>query len=151
MMTTLPRPAGEADIIEELVLRAFGLDRRGISTFRTASRGKADIAFARQVAIYMANTYLGLTLTAAGRMFDRDRTTAAHACRVVEDRRDDPIINNQLETVERALTGWMVFVGNSVRRQDILLESLKWRSDMLDLVRLGKYGGKDAKYHARLK
>lgn len=101
-----PDPAlpSEADIIEQAVLRAFCLD---ISSLRSLSRGRAEIAFARQVAIYVAHVQLGLTLTDAARMFGRDRTTAAHACRTVEDRRDDRLIDLKLEAIERSLRNWV--------------------------------------------
>jgi len=33
----------------------------------------------------------------------RDRTTAAHACRLIEDRRDDPELDGRLEHLERAV------------------------------------------------
>ncbi|HWJ72083.1 MAG TPA: helix-turn-helix domain-containing protein [Kaistia sp.] len=53
------------------------------------ARGPARIAFARQLAIYLARTRLGLSFTETGRLFQRDRTTAAHACRRIEESRDD--------------------------------------------------------------
>ncbi|GAB5376335.1 MAG: hypothetical protein AcusKO_27970 [Acuticoccus sp.] len=40
-------------------------------------------------------------------MFDRDRTTAAHACRVVEDRRDEVAIDTLVQSVEDALHHWL--------------------------------------------
>ncbi len=40
-------------------------------------------------------------------MFSRDRTTAAHACRVVEDRRDCPHIDAIITAVEGALESWL--------------------------------------------
>jgi hypothetical protein len=39
-------------------------------------------------------------------MFDRDRTTAAHACRTVEDCRDDPRFDAALDCLERAIDLW---------------------------------------------
>ncbi|MBN8982131.1 MAG: DNA replication initiation protein [Rhizobiales bacterium] len=54
-----------------------------------ASRGSPQAVFARQVAMYLAHTALGLNFAEVGTCFSRDRTTAAHACGVVEDRRDD--------------------------------------------------------------
>ena len=53
------------------------------------TRSRAPIAFARQVSMYVSHVALGLSLTEVGRKFGRDRTTAAHACRLVEDLRDD--------------------------------------------------------------
>lgn len=53
------------------------------------TRGSQKAAFARQVAMYLAHVCFGLGFAAIGECFRRDRTTVAHACRVVEDRRDD--------------------------------------------------------------
>ncbi|MGL5166797.1 MAG: helix-turn-helix domain-containing protein [Afipia sp.] len=52
-------------------------------------RGSQRIAFARQIAMYVAHVGFGLSFETVGRAFGRDRTTVAHACRVVEDDRDD--------------------------------------------------------------
>jgi hypothetical protein len=41
----------------------------------------------------------------AARLFRRDRTTAGHACRRVEDRRDDPEVDRRIEAVATALEG----------------------------------------------
>jgi hypothetical protein len=53
------------------------------------SRGDAPLAFERQVAMYLGHIGCGLSLTEAGHLYGRNRTTAAHACCVVEARRDD--------------------------------------------------------------
>ncbi|MBA2124696.1 chromosomal replication initiator DnaA [Hyphomicrobium methylovorum] len=65
------------------------------------SRGVRDIAFARQVAMYLAHVSCGMSLTEVGAMFGRDRTTVAHACLKVEYRRDDPTFDRSLD-----LLGW---------------------------------------------
>ena len=67
-------------------------------------RGPAHVAAARQLAMYLANTMLGRTLTEVGAIFGRDRTTVAYACRLVEDRRDedDPGFDAELARLERA-------------------------------------------------
>lgn len=67
---------------------------------RGPSRGRAHVAYARQVAMYLAHVAWGMSLTDVGRLFDRDRTTVAHACEVVEDRRDDPAMDRCLDTLE---------------------------------------------------
>lgn len=66
-------------------------------------RGQADHAFARQVAIYLARTRLGLSFTEAGQLFGRDRTTAAHACRTVEERRDERGTDRIIEYLDGAV------------------------------------------------
>ena len=42
----------------------------------------------------------GLTLTEVGRLFARDRTTVAHACALVEDRREEAPFDRALELLE---------------------------------------------------
>jgi len=85
-------------LIEEAVALAFGV---APDALRARSRGAADIAFARQSAMYLAHVMLGLSYTEVGRLFGRDRTTARYACQLVEDRRDDPVIDRKLDIVEQ--------------------------------------------------
>lgn len=83
--------------IEDAVSRVFAVDREQL---RSLSRGKAPVARARQVAMYLAHVGLGLSLTEVGELFARDRTTVAHACAVVEDLRDDTRFDRVLECLE---------------------------------------------------
>jgi chromosomal replication initiation ATPase DnaA len=53
--------------------------------------------------MYLAHVAGGLTLVEVARLFARDRTTVAHACAVVEDRRDDPEFDRTLAVLEFAL------------------------------------------------
>ena len=71
-----------------------------ISDLLASVRGRAETALARQMAMYLARVALGMTFEAAGHLFNRDRTTAAYACRRVEDLRDDPIIDDVLSVIE---------------------------------------------------
>jgi len=88
----LPREA-----IEQAVVQVFGVGREDL---RRLSRGRAKVALARQVAMYLAHVACGLTLTDTGKLFGRDRTTVAHACGVIEDRRDDPLFDRALDLLE---------------------------------------------------
>jgi hypothetical protein len=54
------------------------------------ARGSAPAAFARQVAIYLCHTGFELSLARVASAFGRDRSTVAHACHAIEDRRDEP-------------------------------------------------------------
>lgn len=83
--------------IELAVAGVFGVDNQA---FENANRGIARVALARQVAMYLAHVGCGLSMTAAGRLFGRDRTTVAHACLIVEDRRDDPLFDRALDLLE---------------------------------------------------
>jgi chromosomal replication initiation ATPase DnaA len=62
------------------------------------------VASARQVGMYLAHVACGLPLTEVGRLFGRHRRTVAHACAVVEDRRDDPEFDRAIAVMEFALT-----------------------------------------------
>lgn len=96
-----PLPTSEGQRVRGLIEAAVG-DVFGVPRDRlgTPSRGKAPIALARQAAMYLAHVTCGLTLTDVGRVFARDRTTVAHACAVIEDRRDDPPFDRALELLE---------------------------------------------------
>ena len=89
--------------VEAVVASAFAISAEAI---RDSGRGSAVAAFARQVAMYLTHTRLGLGFTAAGAAFGRDRTTAAYACRRVEEKREDPSIDEIVDYLERALDIW---------------------------------------------
>src|SRR3954470_2569361 len=83
--------------LETAVAAAFGISP---AELRAASRRSATAALARQTAMYLAHVSLQLNFTQAGALFGRDRTTAAHACRLVESRRDDPAVDRLLLAIE---------------------------------------------------
>jgi chromosomal replication initiation ATPase DnaA len=72
--------------------------------FRSRDRG-ATVALARQTAMYLAHVTFGLSFSEIGHLFERDRTTVAHACQVIEDLRDDPTMDRALAFIEAALIG----------------------------------------------
>ena len=86
--------------VDLLVGRTFSVDPRSL---RARKRGQARTAFARQVAIYLTHIGFGLTLTEVATLFGRDRSTVAHACRLIEKRRDEPAIDATVGMLERAL------------------------------------------------
>jgi chromosomal replication initiation ATPase DnaA len=88
------------DLISVVVSAAFTVP---VGELRAASRRRAPVALARQSAMYLAHVTLGLTFTEVGRVFGRDRTTAAHACRKIEDRRTELRLDAALAELEHAL------------------------------------------------
>ena|SRR5665647_556290 len=84
-------------LLEAATAAAFAIQ---VDELRAPSRRSADVAFARQSSMYLGHVVLGLSLSAIGRLFHRDRTTAAHACQLVEERRDDPAIDRLLDMLE---------------------------------------------------
>ena len=82
----------------------------------TANTRRAPyIAFARQSAMYLAHVSFGLSYTDVGRGFGRDRTTAAYACRLIEERRDDPAVDGVLGSLEGVCAALRARLGASVR------------------------------------
>ncbi len=55
----------------------------------------------RQIAMYVCHVALQMRMTAIGEGFGRDRSTVAHACAVVEDRRDDRDFDEFVAAIER--------------------------------------------------
>jgi chromosomal replication initiation ATPase DnaA len=93
-------PERAAELISSAVAAAFTVP---IGELRARSRRRAPVALARQSAMYLAHVTLGLTFAEVGRVFGRDRTTAAHACRRIEDRRTETRLDTALAELEQAL------------------------------------------------
>lgn len=92
--------AAKVALMQETVARAWNVP---IGEMRSPTRRRASVAQARQVAMYLTHVIYGFSLSAVGRHFGRDRTTAAHACRLIEDRRDDENFDMLLDRLELAL------------------------------------------------
>jgi len=97
---TTRRAVALCRFVEAAVAAALGVQ---LHDMRAPTRCRAHIAFARQVAMYLAHVSFGLSFTDIGKCFARDRTTVAHACRLVEDRRDDPRWDASLDYLEAAV------------------------------------------------
>jgi chromosomal replication initiation ATPase DnaA len=87
-------------LLEQAVPRVFMVASRDLWS---DTRGRPNVAFARQVAMYLAHVACGLSLTEVGQVFSRDRTTVAHACERVEDLRDDPAFDRSVELLEAVM------------------------------------------------
>ena len=84
-------------MLEETVALVFDVD---LDLIYLPTRGRAKVAMARQVAMYLAHVSCGLNLTEAGELFGRDRTTAAHACHVVEAKRENADFDRAIQLLE---------------------------------------------------
>lgn len=84
-------------IIETVIAVVFAVK---VDQLQSSSRGRAKIALARQVAMYLAHCAFSLSHSEVGRIYNRDRTTVGHACALVEDRRDDPVFDRTLANIE---------------------------------------------------
>jgi hypothetical protein len=86
--------------IEHVVSRAFAIDPGHRVPHWLGARARTRL---RQISMYLQHVACGTTLTAVGSAYGRDRTTAAHACHVVEDLRDHREFDFILEILEMAL------------------------------------------------
>lgn len=68
-----------------------------------SKRGMAEVAYARQLAMYAVYVSFGISLARVAAAFGRDRSTVAYACHLVEDRRDDAELDTWLDALEAAL------------------------------------------------
>ncbi len=89
-----------AGITRELVAQIYRVPR---NEMEAPTRRAPHVARARQVAMYLTHITFGVTLTDVGRAFGRDRTTAAHACRLIEMARDNPGLDRTLTELEERL------------------------------------------------
>jgi len=83
-------------------LVAYSLSQSSGAILNTG-RGTADVAFARQVAMYAVYVGVGISLARVANAFGRDRSTVAYACHQIEDRRDNPEFDTWLEALEHTL------------------------------------------------
>ncbi len=104
-ITRPPSPRGEADRDRAVLITHLVAFSTGVPAREIVSSGRAALpaSEARHLAMYLAHTGLGWPLARVGAAFGRDRTTVGHACRRVEDRRDDPGFDRSVEALEDCL------------------------------------------------
>ena len=92
-------------LVDELVSRTYRLPR---SALHAGTRCRKSVAFARQVAMYLCHVCLSYPLKDIAEYYQRDRTTVAYACRVVEDRREEEETELLINSLESALETMML-------------------------------------------
>ncbi len=88
-----------ARMAREVVCEAYGVPHAAL---RTDNR-LGELALARQTAMYLAHVVGQLTLNEVAGIFERERSTVSHACINIEDRRDGPVFDLQLEFMEKRM------------------------------------------------
>ena len=68
-----------------------------------SSSRRAPAVYARHVAMYFLHTIFQMKHRDIGEALGRDRSTAAYACRVIEERRDESWLDSLLDCLERAI------------------------------------------------
>ena len=89
------------DTVVRCVAAALGVPMRDI---RGARRGTARQVEARQIGIYLLHVVFSVPLNVTGPLFGKDRTTAAHACQRIEERRDDAAFDAFMHDLELAVS-----------------------------------------------
>lgn len=80
-------------------------------------RTRARVAFARQLAMYLSHVAGRMSLGEIAHEFERDRTTVAHACHSIEDRRECPIFDAQIDILEKELSAQIARIIEDARRR----------------------------------
>ncbi|WP_310620770.1 hypothetical protein [Flexibacterium corallicola] len=73
------------------------------TTLFAPNRCAANVARARQATMYLLNVAAGFSQNSAASSVKRERTTARHALRVIEELRDDPAFDGALTTIEEEI------------------------------------------------
>lgn len=75
----------------------------GVDDIAGERRGSAEAAFARQVSMYLCHVAFEMSLARVAAAFGRDRSTVAHACHAIEDRREDEAFDDWIAALETML------------------------------------------------
>lgn len=89
-----------AELAANVVSYALGVSPESIVD---DARGSSSVAFARQLAMYLCHVAFELSLSRVASAFGRDRSTVAHACHAIEDRRDEDQFDLWMSSLEAML------------------------------------------------
>ncbi len=104
-MQDVIRPAAPPPTPERIVTRVADHYHIRVSDI-LGNRRPANIAWPRQMAMYLTRKITGLSFPEIGRAFGRDNSTVQYACNRVEESADrDPNIRAEIEQLERLCKG----------------------------------------------
>lgn len=92
--------AAAAELAANVVGYALGVPAQ---TIVDDARGGLQTAYARQLAMYLCHVAFELSLQRVAVAFGRDRSTVAHACHTIEDRRDEAQFDLWMNSLEQML------------------------------------------------
>lgn len=91
--------------------------RISAAEIRSPVRERARAAFGRQMAIYIAHVIGRVSMSELAGIFQRDRSTVAHAVAAIEDRRDDPFFSARMDLLEADLAARLESLVERWRRE----------------------------------
>jgi Bacterial dnaA protein helix-turn-helix len=86
------------EAMQDVLSACFSVSGREL---RAQGRARAEICRVRQIGMYVAHVIAGLSMFEVGCGFQRDRSTVAYACHLIEDLRDDPDFERVILMIER--------------------------------------------------
>ncbi|MGE3303918.1 MAG: helix-turn-helix domain-containing protein [Hyphomonadaceae bacterium] len=98
----LRRDVGAAQLAGGVAAYAIGAE---IEDVFLPTRGDANAALARRLAMYLTHVGFEMSLSRVAAAFGRDRSTVSHACHRIEELRDDAAFDAWLDAMEAALRG----------------------------------------------
>ncbi len=115
-------PNSQRRLLAKMITQMLACSVERTGTFLLGSvRGSFRCCRARQTAIYLLHTNLSLTYSEIGKIYKRDRTTIAHACKVIEDLRDKPCFDDWVGEFEDIIGKLKDMCGTGYQ-----LEGSKW-------------------------
>ncbi len=93
--------------LAEELLRVTGLEH-------DHEPGRRATSHVRQVAMYVCHVAYSMPMSEVAQAFGRDRSTVGHACRMVEDRRDDRAYDTFVAIVERMASAIHLLAGRNI-------------------------------------
>ncbi|MCJ7996163.1 chromosomal replication initiator DnaA [Rhizobium cremeum] len=114
--SSLPGPAKASPAHRILCMIVRQITAELLAMTGDGSKERSDrrraVCHVRQIAMYVCHVALQMPLAEIGDAFGRDRTTVAHACHVVEDRRDDPAFDAFVAIIERLAETLLLLPGS---------------------------------------
>lgn len=105
--------------VGKLVLKLVStLEQVSQQELTSSSRGRSNVCLARQMSMYLIHTVFSVPYHRVAVFLKRDRTTISHACKLVEDLRDNEEFDKRLETMENLLVSARALGELERRRRD---------------------------------
>ena len=89
------------DLVLACTALACGLSRRALVH---AGRGRPEAILARHMAMYLMHVIFAVPMPEVARLFRRDRSTVAYACRRIEEDREDARFDAFMHDLELAIS-----------------------------------------------
>ncbi len=89
-----------AHLIVSTVSLEFAVPEAGILS---RLKGTSETSYSRQIAMYLMHCIFGTSKTRIAEVFGRHFSTVSHACKVIEESRDDPVLDGKLISLENRL------------------------------------------------